>query len=314
MNRCGRRKRLRMTNPTKRHRGEPNITARLVLALIQRQFPQWDALPLTHVTPEGTDNVHFRLGDRWVVRLPRTAGAAAKISKEHQWLPLLRPHLPIPISVPVDIGRADLGYPFEWSILEWLPGRAAIAAGNGEPTPALAQELGVFVNQFHRLPVDGGPVFGSHNGYRGEPLLARDDETRFAIQGLGDLVNQSAMLTLWEDLSETTPYSGPPLWLHGDLDPRNLLVRRGRLSGVIDFGCLGKGDPAVDCMIAWTWLDRPSRAAFRQAADVDAECWRRGRGWALSWALIALPYYLHSDPVITRIARQTITAVFEDIE
>jgi len=64
-------------------------------------------------------------------------------------------------------------------------------------------------------------------------------------------------------------------------------------------------------MIAWTLLST-ERDAFRAALPVDDATWARGRGWALSWALIALPYYLDTNPVIVRDARQTIVEVLAD--
>src|SRR5439155_14751042 len=103
-----------------------------------------------------------------------------------------------------------------------------------------------------------------------------------------------------------------PVWIHGDLTPGNLLVEQGRLSAVIDFGCLGVGDPACDLMVAWTLLSGETRDAFRAALAVDDATWARGRGWALSWALIALPYYLETNPVGVGSAWHTIDEVLAD--
>ncbi len=82
-----------------------------------------------------------------------------------------------------------------------------------------------------------------------------------------------------------------PVWIHGDLDSRNLLAERGRLRAVIDFGSLGVGDPACDVMVAWKVLPAETRDIFRTALSMDEATWARGRGWALSHALIALSYY-----------------------
>lgn len=59
--------------------------------------------------------------------------------------------------------------------------------------------------------------------------------------------------------------------------------RRHRLRG------LGVGDPACDVMVAWSFLSVNARDVFRAAAQVDDATWARGRGWALSVGLIALP-------------------------
>ncbi len=104
------------------------------------------------------------------------------------------------------------------------------------------------------------------------------------------------------------------MWVHGDLQPGNLLVERGRLSAVIDFGCLGTGDPACDMMPAWTLLSADARGVFRGAVGVDDATWARGRGWALSFGLIALPYYKRTNPVLAGIARRAIDEVLADRE
>jgi len=96
------------------------------------------------------------------------------------------------------------------------------------------------------------------------------------------------------------------VWLHGDLQAGNLLAVDGRLSAVIDFGCLGVGDPACDVAAAWTYLSADSRNAFRAALPVDDATWARARGWALSVGLIALPYYRTTNPVLAGIARRAI--------
>ena len=76
-------------------------------------------------------------------------------------------------------------------------------------------------------------------------------------------------------------WSGPAVWLHGDVAAGNLLVSDGRLCAVIDFGGLAVGDPACDLVLAWTFLEGDARQAFRAAAPGDAAMWARARGWAL---------------------------------
>ena len=104
------------------------------------------------------------------------------------------------------------------------------------------------------------------------------------------------------------------MWIHGDLQAGNLLARQGELSAVIDFGSLGVGDPACDLMVAWNLFSAGARDTFRAALWVDDASWARGRGWALSVALIALPYYRTSNPVLAGISRSAIDEVLADHE
>lgn len=108
-------------------------------------------------------------------------------------------------------------------------------------------------------------------------------------------------------------FTGPPVWMHADLHPGNVLVRDGQLAAVLDWGGLALGDPALDCLVAWTLLSPLTRPTFRARVGVDEDAWWRGRAWALSIALVALPYYARTNTQITRWARYTIRQVVEDV-
>jgi aminoglycoside phosphotransferase (APT) family kinase protein len=140
----------------------------------------------------------------------------------------------------------------------------------------------------------------------------RDTPTREAIDTLHRSLDADAVTAAWEAALQAPAWQGPPVWIHGDLSPGNLLAVQGRLSAVIDFGCLGVGDPACDLMVAWTLFSGESRDVFRAALSVDDATWGRGRGWALSWALIFIPYYLNTNPVGVGNARHTIDEVLAD--
>ncbi|MYS79100.1 phosphotransferase [Streptomyces sp. SID5474] len=116
----------------------------------------------------------------------------------------------------------------------------------------------------------------------------------------------------WEDALRAAAWDGPPVWLHADPMPGNLPVDGGgRLTSVIDFGCMGVGDPACDLFPAWNLLPTEARQVFREALGVDDATWRRGRGRALSQAVIALPYYRTTNPVMARNARHVIRTILD---
>jgi aminoglycoside phosphotransferase (APT) family kinase protein len=126
------------------------------------------------------------------------------------------------------------------------------------------------------------------------------------------MIDVHAVMAVWELALGAPVWRGPPVWVHGDLLPGNLLVERGRLSAVIDFGSLGLGDPACDLMVAWGLFSGESRETFREALSVDDATWARGRGHAVSWALIFIPYYLNTNPVGVTAALHTIDEVLAD--
>jgi aminoglycoside phosphotransferase (APT) family kinase protein len=146
------------------------------------------------------------------------------------------------------------------------------------------------------------------------PLSTRDAYTRAAIASLDGMLDTGAVTAAWDVALQAPVWHGPPVWIHGDLSPLNLLVERGRLSAVIDFGCLGVGDPACDLQVAWNLFSAQTRDVFRAALPVDDATWARGRGWALSVGLIALPYYQSTNPVLAGIARRAIDEVLADHE
>jgi aminoglycoside phosphotransferase (APT) family kinase protein len=95
----------------------------------------------------------------------------------------------------------------------------------------------------------------------------------------------------WERALAAPAWSGPPVWHHGDLDARNWVVRNGSIAGVIDWGSMGVGDPAVDVMVAWKLHSTAARDVFRETLPTDDATWERARGWVVSQAVAALAYY-----------------------
>jgi len=295
----------------KMHIGEQDVDAALVGRLLAAQFPQWADLPIVPFHSAGTDNALYRLGSDMVVRLPHIEGATGQIDKEQRWLPRLAPHLPLAVPVPRASGVPGEGYPWQWSVYPWLPGENATIVPITDPDRA-ALDLAHFIAALQRIDSTDGPPPGPHNFFRGVPLSTRDAQTRTAIATLHGMLDTDAVTEAWEVALQAPAWGGPPVWIHGDLQPLNLLVQQGRLSAVIDFGGLGVGDPACDLMVAWNLLSAHTRDVLRAALPVDDATWARGRGWALSMGLIALPYYQSTNPVLAGIARRAIAEVLAD--
>lgn len=293
------------------HDDEIDVGLSLVRQLIDAQFPQWQGLAISPLSASGTDNAIFRLGEDMAVRLPRRPAAAEQIDKESRWLPLLAPHLPLGVPLPLALGVPASAYPYNWAVCRWLEGHNAI----DEPVADLndaASTLAHFITALQAIDATNGPVPGTHNFYRGVPLQGRDRQCRDAIARLGGIIDTGAASKAWQAALDASVWSGQSVWIHGDIHAGNLLVEQGRINGVIDFGGLGVGDPACDLMVAWNLLTAEARVVFRSALSTDDATWARGRGWALSMALIALPYYLDTNPVIVRASRHAIEQVLSD--
>jgi aminoglycoside phosphotransferase (APT) family kinase protein len=288
---------------------EVDIDAALVRVLLVEQHPDLAHLPL-EVVASGWDNALVRLGDELVVRLPRRAAGAALVDHEHRWLPELASMLPLPVPAPVRTGRPGAGYPWAWSVCRWVPGVIAAADPPLDPL-RLARDLGAFLAALHVPAPPGAP----HNPYRGIPLADRAERFEEHLALVAPTVDASALRACWAEAVAAPSWGRPPVWVHGDLHPANLIVRDGVLAAVIDFGDLTAGDPATDLAVAWMVLPPAARPALRAAAGgataVDDATWTRARGWALALALAYLAGAA-DEPVITRIGRHTLAAVLAD--
>lgn len=284
----------------------------LVRSLVDSQFPCWAHLPLTPVASDGTDNVMFRLGADMCVRLPRVARAAGHVDKEQVWLPRLAP-LPLEVPTPFGRGLASDAYPWNWSVYSWISGAPATSDQIADMDKAAAM-LAALISSLQKVDATGGPPSGAQNEYRGVPLAMRDGVTRKAVETLRDEYDLSTITAIW-DMSLAAPdWSDAPVWIHGDIHSGNLLAQDGRLCALIDFGLMGVGDPACDLMVGWSLLPAYSRKVFRSSLDVDAATWERGRGWALSVALVALAYYRERNADISERSRHTINQVLADMD
>ena len=285
---------------------EVHIDVQLVRRLLAAQFPQWADLPLAPVDAAGWDNCIYRLGTDLVVRLPRRALGAAHLDRERQWLPMLAPRLPLPVPVPLREGMPAEGYPWHWMVCRWLAGKIAAV----QPVADLGQAAAVlahFVTALQAIESAGGP----DSEFRGGPLAEHDQAVRAAIEALHDAFDPAAVIAAWEAALAAPRWTGPAVWMHGDLHPANLLVHRGRISAVIDFGLVAVGDPACDLMVAWTFLTAPARRRFRAALAVGDSTWARGRGWALQFGLRCAAH-ADNNPVLGRIGQHTVSEVLAD--
>ncbi len=289
------------------HSDEIDITESLVKYLISEQFPHWATLPIKPVQSSGTSNAIFRLSDAMAVRMPRIPSVAENIAREFEWLPKLAAHLPYPVPIPLAMGEPSENYPWDWSICQWVEGENPVEGQLMKPH-VFAKELAKFIRALHEIKIEGGP-----ESFRGRPLVVQNEEAQIAIKELHGKINTERALSIWNECLKIPAWKGKSVWIHGDLMPGNLLVKNNSLSAVIDFGCFGTGDPACDLISAWNLFDTQSREIFKKELQVDEATWLRGQGWALSMALIQLPYYEYTNPVMAANARYTINQVVSSV-
>jgi aminoglycoside phosphotransferase (APT) family kinase protein len=259
----------------------PTITLALVKQLIKKQFPEFSELSIHPVKVQGHDNRSFRLGNDMLIRMPTAEAYALKVPKEQKILPQIAPHLTVAIPVPLRIGKPSDAYPFHFSIYQWLDGESAnnihIDPKNKE---SLAPALASFLKELQRIDPKDGPTPGQHNWWRGDHVSVYDQQARNQIAELKAIIDSDSALALWEN-AISSRWCKNPVWVHGDFAIGNILINEGTLSGIIDFGGIGVGDPACDLVISWTFLEGRSREIFHDYMELDTDTWTRARGWAL---------------------------------
>ncbi|MEL6170186.1 MAG: phosphotransferase [Pseudomonadota bacterium] len=292
------------------HEDALDVPPDLIAGEIALQAPGFAGLPLTPLATGGTEMRIFRLGTAHTVRVPWQVAGAPVIDKLGRWLPGLTSHLPLASPDIVAIGRATAALPLPWIIQTWLPGTDADRAPMADPLRT-ADALADFVSALQSRPVPEDAPKGS----RGGPLGLHDARFRTGLSEVRtlDLADADAAEAIWTRGLTAPPYAGPPVWLHGDLMPANLVLQNGDLTGILDWNCMGAGDPAYDLIPAWFLFDAAARDRFRARLAPDDAMWDRARARVAWQATLALPYYRDTNPVMMRQARRGLAEAIADL-
>ena len=295
----------------KMHENENVLSLTELREMLEAQFPQWAHLPIRSFESAGTVNTIYRLGEQFSIRVPKIESGVAQIEKERDFLPFLAKSLPLEIPKQVAIGTSSPSYPWTWAIYEWIEGINATLENIHSPNEN-AQILARFIHALQRIPSQAGPKPGTHNYNRGEPLQNRNEATLKAIEQLKGQINTTIALEVWNAGLQASLNPLDITWIHGDLQAGNILARDGKITAIIDFGALGVGDKACDLMPAWNLFETEARFLFKNALAVEEDLWIRGRAWALSVAVIALPYYWKTNPTLAAISKYTIQSIEQE--
>ncbi|QDV20367.1 Phosphotransferase enzyme family protein [Gimesia panareensis] len=261
---------------------EIQVDLSLVRQLLLVDYPRLADARL-FLVDEGWDNFTFRAGEHHAVRLPRRAVAVTLLKNEQRWLPILAPRLSLELPLPVHNGSAGPRFPWPWSVVHWIAGKTAETHNFPSADIRLLAEN---LRALHQPAPEEAP----QNPFRGVPLPTRTPgvEQRLHRQRHHPGVAESELTTLWRSCCETPP-ADESVWIHGDLHPRNVIIREGALVGLIDWGDLAAGDPATDLACVWLLLDEPARRTeFLETYGAEAPLIQRALGWALHMGLALL--------------------------
>lgn len=251
------------------------LDERVATILLESQFPDLAPVTLVHLGA-GWDNTAWVVNGTWVFRFPHSRRTVVYMETELRHLPALAPHLPLPVTAATLVGRATMDYPYPFAGYPMLAGTPAADLCDvleDASRARAAAPLGRFLGRLHSLPAADAPP----DPIGRETLEKTAEKFRIAMDRvesvLGPVPGSGPLRERVTALAETGPRTGGPRWVHGDLHPHHLLVDGdGVPTGIIDWGDMHGGDPAVDLSIGWTWLPAAARGAFLDAyGPVDAD-------------------------------------------
>ena len=242
------------------------VGERQARSLIASQFPELAAAAI-ELIGVGWDNTVFAVDGRWAFRFPRRAVALAGVEREIAVLPHLAPLLPVAIPEPRYVGRPGPGFPWPFFGAPLLDGDEATLAFGDAARARLAPALGDVLRRLHAVP--------PHPVLPHDPMGRVDMARRipFAEQRLAEL-ERAGLLAPFGDLravldtARDLPPSQRLATVHGDLHVRHILVDAAAeepLRGIIDWGDVCAGDPAMDVAIGWMLFREPERMRFLDA-------------------------------------------------
>jgi aminoglycoside phosphotransferase (APT) family kinase protein len=294
------------------HANQLTVSLDTVRALVDRQFPQWRELPVAGIAEQGTVNAIFRIGDRLAARFPLqpddVEARRRRLASEAEAARELAGGTRFPTPEPVAFGEPGLGYPLPWSVQTWLPGTVAVDEDPGASV-GFAHDLADLIGDMRAIDTRGR----THGGTgRGGALRSHDEWLETCFRNSGRLLDVPRLRRLWAAMRELPRGTAEDVMSHGDLIPGNVLVRAGRLAGVLDVGDFGPADPALDLVSAWHLLDAGPRRVLRERLGCDdLEC-ERGKAWAFAQSMGLVWYYVDTNPPMCRTGRRTLDRILAD--
>ncbi len=257
-----------------------NINPSLIRRLVDSQFPQWKKLPIHQVKSSNWGHKDFYLGDKMSIRVPSASKYSRQLQKEHRWLPKFARFLPLQIPELLALGEPTEEYPWHWMISRRLEGEAAASVPIANACD-FASSLAEFLLALQKIDVTNGPSPGDDNFFAGDDTFGMNVyDLPTALSRVGNEVDVDAAAELWQEALNTA-WDKAPLWVHGQINVDNLLVKDGQLYAVNNFNLIAVGDPACDLTIAWTLFSGNSREIFRSMFTFDPNTWLRARTWVL---------------------------------
>jgi aminoglycoside phosphotransferase (APT) family kinase protein len=269
---------------------ERTVDEALARRLLEEQFPDLAALEIV-LLGSGWDNTVHTVGGEWVFRFPRREVVLPGFRLEIELLPELAPLLPVPIPVPEHIGAPSEAFPWPFFGARMLPG-VELGDAPEAPRDSLAAELARFLRTLHGDgPLEALGARLPENWTRRADMEVRVPYVLDKLAELDGLWHAPGRVPALIQEATSLPPPEPRAVCHGDLHFRHVLVDAGRMTGVIDWIDLCRGEPALDLQLVWSVLPPDARPAFfGEYGDVDEETLLRARVIAFHLGLALLEF------------------------
>ena len=256
-----------------------SLNPKIVRRLIRKQFPELRCTDVA-VLGEGMDSEAWLIDDHVVFRFPKREIAATCLQNELGALPQITDHLPVRISAPRWIAEPTAEFNWPFAGYELIEGRSVCDVKIPDnAAPDVGRSLARFLKALHTIDTDEARRLGAPEDewrrlnvpYRCE--FARERLRQAADVGLIDDVEP--WLTRLDNIERAGPVAQPISLVHGDLYSKHVLVDEGfRLAGIIDWGDIHVGHPAVDLAAFWNVLPPGGRTAFlSEYGPITEETW-----------------------------------------
>jgi aminoglycoside phosphotransferase (APT) family kinase protein len=184
----------------------------------------------------------------------------------------------------VRFGAPSERFPKHWTVMTWVPGEPLDHGSISRGTHA-ADTLAGFLRALHVAAPAEAPIASDRGAH---PMNCSGGFENF-FQAVAPDDIAADVRAVWDDAVAAQAWEGPPVWVHGDLHPANVVVSDGKLSGIVDFGDMFAGDPAWDLAAAWVLLPAGTTSRFFDLyAQADEAAIRRARGLAAMKSLFLM--------------------------
>lgn len=255
------------------HSDQIYIDADIAREMLFEQFPQYRQEQVK-AFGSGTVNAIFKIGSVATARFPLRGtdpiACVNMLRNEARAMTRFAENCPVATPRPVGFGQPGLRYPIPWAVQSWVEGDVATPDGLAEST-TFALDIANLIATMRSAKTNGQQLDGQG---RGGCFSDHDKWMSVCFANSEGLRDVPRLRSTWAKLRQLPP-SGSDVMSHRDLIPSNLLVRGGRLVGVLDSGSFGPADPALDLVCAWHLFNRNQHEVIRARLGSSEVEWKQ---------------------------------------